>query len=164
MHLALNGINVTVPDAEVSRILLERLQAPAVAASASSSVTPPRVGEYWPGQGGVFVGIKRDEAGGRDYYLIDGRDLDDASHDEQLAAAKAATDEGFTDWDLPTRKEQRLQFANVADKYQQASYWSKEQHASRSNDAWDQNFGNGDQSNWSKSSKLRARLVRRLSI
>ncbi len=32
--------------------------------------TPPALGEYWQGQGGIFVGLGRGRDGGRDYHLI----------------------------------------------------------------------------------------------
>lgn len=36
----------------------------------ASGVTPPRIGEFWQGQGGLYAGIMRGEAGQRDYHLI----------------------------------------------------------------------------------------------
>ena len=43
-------------------------------------------------------------------------------------------------------------------------YWSSTQHASNSASAWSQNFYDGSQLNYGKSSELRARAVRRLAI
>ena len=168
MQLAIKGINVTIPDAEVSRLVLERLQgtAPAVAASVSSTLKPPRIGGAWPEQGGFYAGVVAGEVAGldRDYHLIIGRDLDPASHGDQIAASKACTDCDFTDWDLPYRKEQRIQFCNAQSLFKAESYWSKETHASGSSDAWNQVFGSGSQLDWDKLTELRGRLVRRLSI
>ena len=33
-------------------------------------VVPPAIGQYWEGQGGIYVGMGRGYEGGRDYYLI----------------------------------------------------------------------------------------------
>jgi hypothetical protein len=66
--------------------------------------------------------------------------------------------------DLPTRREQRVLFANVQTEFKQAWYWSGEQHADDSDCAWVQYFGNGNQGNSHKSYEGRARAVRRLII
>lgn len=67
--------------------------------------------------------------------------------------------------ELPTRREQRVLFANVQAEFKQAWYWSGEQHAGHYSDcAWLQNFGNGLQVNYRKSFVGRARAVRRLPI
>jgi hypothetical protein len=39
-------------------------------AASTSVLTPPRIGEYWKGQGGVLVGIGRGYDGAKDHYLI----------------------------------------------------------------------------------------------
>ena len=36
----------------------------------SIQTTPPKIGTYWPGQGGIFVGLGRGHDGGRDFHLI----------------------------------------------------------------------------------------------
>ena len=65
---------------------------------------------------------------------------------------------------LPTRREQALLYSNLQEQFKDAYYWSSEQHASPSDCAWYQNFVNGIQSYDNKSSELRARAVRRLTI
>ena len=66
--------------------------------------------------------------------------------------------------ELPTRREQSLLFANLKEQFEEAYYWSGEQHASDSDYAWYQNFGSGTQYDDRTDSKLRARAVRRLAI
>lgn len=66
--------------------------------------------------------------------------------------------------ELPHRCEQALLFANLRDEFASAWYWSNAQHASYSDVAWCQYFGNGDQVNVRKHTELRARAVRRLTI
>jgi hypothetical protein len=39
-------------------------------AAPASALPPPRIGEYWKGQGGVLVGIGRGYDGAKDHYLI----------------------------------------------------------------------------------------------
>ena len=66
--------------------------------------------------------------------------------------------------ELPTRKEQALLFANAADKFQSAWYWSSEEYAGNADYAWFQYFSFGGQSNTRKSSGFRCRAVRRVAI
>jgi hypothetical protein len=66
--------------------------------------------------------------------------------------------------ELPTRREQALLYANLKEQFQEAWYWSGEQHASNSVCAWRQHFGDGYQHDFFKSFEGRARAVRRLII
>lgn len=66
--------------------------------------------------------------------------------------------------ELPTRREQSLLFANLKSQFEGEWYWSGEQHAAYSSNAWIQRFGGGSQSSSLKSSEARARAVRRLPI
>ena len=65
---------------------------------------------------------------------------------------------------LPTRKEQALLFANVPELFQKEAYWSCEPYAGDESCAWCQTFGNGNQYDYGKDNKLRARAVRRLPL
>jgi len=65
---------------------------------------------------------------------------------------------------LPTRREQSLLFANLKEAFEPTWYWSSEQHASHSDYAWSQYFGNGFQDYHIKSTRMRARAVRRVLI
>jgi len=66
--------------------------------------------------------------------------------------------------ELPTRREQSLLYANLKEQFQEAYYWSGEQHASYAGCAWCQNFSSGSQGNLGINYELRARAVRRLVI
>ena len=66
--------------------------------------------------------------------------------------------------DLPTRREQSLLFANLKEQFEDRWYWSGTQHASDSDYAWCQYFGNGYQYVSRKGDELRARAVRRSVI
>ena len=66
--------------------------------------------------------------------------------------------------DLPTRREQSLLFANLKEQFEDRWYWSGTQHASASDYAWSQYFGNGYQYDFHEGDELRARAVRRSVI
>lgn len=168
MQLAHRGIKLEIADAEVIGLVLERLNsAEAQAVGASTPVTPPRVGEIWPGQGGIYCGTVAGEVAGldRDYYLIAGPEHDrDIAWQPALEWAPTVIVDGLQDFDLPFRKEQRIAYANASRHFKAVSYWSREQHAGDSSTAWGQLFDDGNQYNWLKNSKLRARVFRRLTI
>jgi hypothetical protein len=65
---------------------------------------------------------------------------------------------------LPTRREQALLYSNLKEQFECTYYWSSEEHASDSDYAWCQYFNLGYQTLTTKSSELRARAVRRLTI
>lgn len=81
----------------------------------------------------------------------------------------AATWQEQMDWakeqggDLPNRIEQAMLVDRFKDEFKKEYYWSNTQHAGNSVYAWVQLFGNGGQGNLRKSSKFRARAVRRIS-
>ena len=83
---------------------------------------------------------------------------------ESVTWAKAKEWAAGAAGELPTRREQSLLFANLKERFQPGWHWSSEQHAANSDYAWCQNFTNGLQDYDYKTSKLRARAVRRLII
>ena len=66
--------------------------------------------------------------------------------------------------ELPLQTSAELFQAGNAQAFEKAWYWSSTQHASDSDYAWIQDFGNGYQSNDNKSYQGRARAVRRSPI
>jgi hypothetical protein len=163
MNVTKNGIIITIPDAEIVRMALERINEAKPIGLAR--IAAPQIGQPWEGQGGIYAGIARGRDLAPDYHLIVGPEFDGQT--DWGAAGKWATGlsvDGHSDFALPFRKEQALCFANVPDLFKEEYYWSCEQHASSSNYAWSQNFSNGGQGNWSKDSHVRARAVRRLVI
>ena len=104
--------------------------------------------------------------------IIVGKD-GEPSHHLILLADKPTDDlkwQAATEWakrvggELPTRREQSLLFANLKEQFDNAWYWSSEQHASHSVNAWNQTFCNGLQGYDGKSYEGRARAVRRLPL
>lgn len=65
---------------------------------------------------------------------------------------------------LPSRREQSLLFANLAELFEKAWYWSSEQLAGYPGFAWMQNFIIGSQNYYLKSSQCRAVAVRSLVL
>lgn len=66
--------------------------------------------------------------------------------------------------DLPTRRELSLLFANLRDEFGRAWYWSSEQHETRAQLVWGQNFSSGIQTVYGRPFRGRARAVRRVAI
>lgn len=68
ISLPLGKATLTVPADEAARILIDSFMRPAPPAAAAQLI--PRIGEYWPSQGGVYAGLMRGENGQPDYHLI----------------------------------------------------------------------------------------------
>ena len=107
-----------------------------------------------------YAGIIVGKEGESSYHLIllAGDEQVDSWNDAKKFAKKCGGE-------LPTRREQSLLFANLKDKFQEAWYWSSEEHAQVSDYAWYQGFGSGYQYYWDKyDDGSRARAVRRVII
>jgi len=142
----------------VSRLKL-RVAAQKVAAIAGV----PRIGAEW--QGGIYAGVARGVDGANDHHLIIAQvEPEPLAWPAAKKWAEGLSAGGHNDFSLPTRKEQALLFANVADLFKPTWYWSGEQHASDPEYAWGQGFVHGIQSYYRKGLDLRARAVRRLVI
>lgn len=142
---------------------------PEIAHKASAkpiAATHPRVGEKWPEQGGIYAGEVRGENGAPNYHLILVDQPEPAAMPWQKAMDWAAglKVHGFSDWALPTRREQRLLFVNAREHFQEEWYWSGEQHAAHSDNAWVQDFGDGYQDDDWKDDEYRVLAVRRIVI
>ena len=160
MHLTQNGVTITMDDAEVVCMALDRLNGSAYP-STLRGIAVPRIGENWAGQGGAYAGIGRG-VDGPDFHLIVGPEYDGKQGwNSMMAAAKEIIVDGKGDFTLPTRKEQALAFANVPELFQADYYWSGEKHVSDSACASCQLFGNGNQHYDLTLLKLRARFFRR---
>ncbi|CAN7640446.1 DUF1566 domain-containing protein [Paraburkholderia terricola] len=106
-----------------------------------------------------YAGLILGENGEPDYHVVL---LPGEAEDITWEAAGAwAAERGGL---LPSRREQSLLFANLKSEFQSAYYWSSEQHESNGGWAWYQYFNYGTQHGYGKSSKLRARAVRRLVL
>lgn len=165
MQLELQGVTVTVDEKAITKLLLERLSG-VRATSGLGSIQIPRIGEYWPGQGGIFtgIGIGNDDRG--DVAVITAEsDFDAPTWNAATEKAEAYSADGHRDFSLPWRSEQPLQFANLRARFKPEAYWSREQHREHSGCAWYQYFTNGNQDYGRQSlSYVRACAVRRFPI
>ncbi len=154
---------VQIPATQIVADLLKRLQPNQPASGAS--LTPPAIGESWPGQGGVYAGIVRGGDSERDYHLIVGPNLGERATWQKMKDAAAACEIGdHKDFSLPLRREQSIAFGNVPELFEKAYYWSAEEYAGIPDYAWIQYFTNGNQGYSGKGSGCLARAFRRLPI
>jgi len=109
--------------------------------------------------GEVYAGLILGKDGAPDHHLIViPGEIEKATFAE---AQKWAKKHGG---DLPTRREQRVLFANAKEAFQADWYWSGEPYASDARFAWCQSFNDGYQFSNDVSTHCRARAVRRLII
>jgi hypothetical protein len=108
--------------------------------------------------GGIYAGIMRGAPGAPDYHLVllPGDIEGDYAKAQEFAASAGG--------ELPSRREQRVLFANLKDQFEADWYWSGEQHASDPSGAWSQLFDAGFQYYTRKGLQGRVRVVRRLPI
>ena len=109
--------------------------------------------------GEVYAGLLLGKNGEPDYHLF-----------KMPGEVESVTWQGAVDWaksvggDAPNRRELALLRVNAKEYFEDAAYWSCEQHAASSYCAWCQNFTNGNQYYYSKGDKLRGVAIRRLVI
>lgn len=134
-------------------------------ASPGTPAAVPRIGAVWTGQGGTYAGLCRGVDGKPDYHLfVHAAEQESIKWQAALDWAKGLSADGYTDFALPTRKEQAVLFGNVPELFKPQWYWSCEQHAEYSDWAWLQDFTSGNQYGDRKGDDYRARAVRRLII
>lgn len=162
MQFEHRGITLSIGEDEIQRLLLERLAGhePPVFREA---LRPPVIGTEW--LGGVYAGVVRGIDGQPDCYLIAGPEYDGhLDWPSALAYAKTVKVHGFADFSLPRRSWQAVAFGNIPTLFKPESYWSCEQRALDGVYAWVQDFGDGGQDDWLKSTKLRVRVFRSVPI
>jgi hypothetical protein len=67
--VSIDQIAAALTAEQMAQSLLKKLQTPSTPQQRHTS-TPPKVGEMWPEQGGIYAGVMRGEAGKPDYHLI----------------------------------------------------------------------------------------------
>ena len=109
--------------------------------------------------GEIYVGAIISADGSRNHHLILLPDLaKNLCWKDAIAWAESIGGE------LPDRVESALLFAHVKDQFEPEWYWTREQHAAYSDNAWYQSFNGGFQLSNLKGYQLRARAVRRVLI
>lgn len=86
VHINLGGASPLIVSAMLAAIASGSgpASAPKQPAAAASTLTPPAIGEYWTGQGGVYVGIARGFGDQRDAHLVLAIDPDSKFEERQL--------------------------------------------------------------------------------
>ncbi|HOS86319.1 MAG TPA: hypothetical protein PLT46_04255 [Burkholderiaceae bacterium] len=128
---------------------------------APSEFTPPAIGEEWPAQGGIYVGISRGEDGEPDAHLVLLPDVVDKGM-PWADAVKWAEDLG-NGARLPTRFESALLYANVRDQLD-TDHWHWTGTPDSEGYAWLQDFSYGYQYYSTTSYGGRARAVRLIPL
>lgn len=108
-------------------------------------------------KGETFIGVFSDHQGNPYCAILLPGDNAGAPWQAQLDWAKSVGG------DLPDRVEQAMLLKHLPHLFQKAAYWSNTKHTD-STYAWCQNFDYGSQDDYRKSSKFRARAVRRVYI
>ena len=159
------GAIVTIPVETMTKLWLDRVQRLAAEVSTTTVGAAPRIGAYWPEQGGIYAGIARGKPGEPDHHLIVPEP--ERTSINWMDARKWASElriDGFGDFTLPTRAEQPVLFGNAPELFVKEAYWSDAEHADNAQFAWCQYFGLGTSTIAHKSAELRARAVRRVPI
>jgi hypothetical protein len=110
-------------------------------------------------EGELYAGLILGRQGEPDHHLVllPGR----ASDVSWPAAQEWAAARGGA---LPSRRELALLFANLREEFDRAWYWSSEQHETRAQLVWGQNFASGIQTVYGRPFRGNARAVRRVPI
>ena len=129
------------------------------------AITPPPIGDYWDGQGGIYAGLARGENGQPDYHLVLAmtKPQQKFTWEAAKAFAQRVTVEGHLHFTLPNRTESALLFANLRDKFD-TNYWcwtGTEHSAGR---AFGQSFYSGTQYDYTVTTEAPARFVRRVAL
>jgi len=174
LHIENLTVHVNSGTAALSRAFIDALlrgpevdtgaegEAPAPTATTSQ---PPRIGQYWPGQGGIYGGMARGLDGQDDYPLILAACAPEQEFKWPAAMEHAKTIEadGHKDFNLPTRFEAALLYANLRDQFDtNYVYWTGTQYGEYR--AFIQYFAYGLQTIDGKDCERRCRFVRRMPL
>jgi hypothetical protein len=179
MQVAIENLNITLNQGQssVARAFIEALlrtpdspadgSAPSEpdAGTTTSQTAPPTIGEYWPGQGGIYAGVARGRDGAPDYHLVLCKEATDRDFTWRAALDHAKTIEadGHKDFTVPTRWESALLYANLQDQFD-TDYWHWTSTQFSELRAWNQDFYYGYHYDDDKDYERRVRFVRRSSI
>lgn len=129
------------------------------------TITVPRIGDVWEGQGGHYAGMSRG-SDGKMYHLIRGPQAPGVLKHE--AAAKFAAEQnvdGHADFTLPTRRDLSLLKSTSPEAFRTDDwYWSSERHPGNESSAYAQDFYYGIQDTFSTVTTCYGCAVRRIPI
>ncbi|CUJ58523.1 MAG: DUF1566 domain-containing protein [Achromobacter sp.] len=148
-----------------------------------------KIGQYLPGQGGIYAGDILGDDGVVYGLVVASEDLDGTytwgpddgertastwdglvntndllRHDSAHPAARAAraySADGHADFYLPAKRELQIIAANLPHLFQPKPYWTSTPHGSYT--AWAVNFESGGVTSWLRGNAFRVRPVRRFT-
>lgn len=106
-----------------------------------------------------YAGLILGKDGQDDYHVV--LLPDDAGDVSWTLARSWAGEHGG---ELPNCRELSLLFANLREQFQREWYWSSEQHHTRMQLVWGENFASGIQTAYGRQFRGHARAVRRVAI
>lgn len=109
--------------------------------------------------GEIYAGLILGKDGQQDYHVVL---LPDDAGDVSWTLARSWADEHGGQ--LPSCRELSLLFANLREQFRREWYWSSEQHHSRMQLVWGENFASGIQTAYGRQFRGYARAVRRVAI
>jgi len=157
-----------------------------------NNLIPPKVGQLWPGQGGIYTGVNRNPKTNQVHYTImhpealnspwgkPGKKVANADcywdgaantaamrasgYCEEIIAALDALSQldGHNDYVIASQAQLNLITANVRDMVEPIAHWSSTQYSASY--AWTQGCEGGTQYIISKDGRLAARAVRSILV
>ena len=109
-------------------------------------------------EGEAYAGLILGKGGTPDYHLIL---LGEEASDVSWPIARDWAGERLAE--LPSRRELALLFANLREQFERGWYWSSEQHDTRPQLVWGQNFASGIQTVYGRPFRGHARAIRRIA-
>lgn len=186
LHLTLNFFAPEAPQAAVAQLDAGFTVPLSEVKPVPAGLTPPAIGEYWPGQGGIYAGIRQYPEGlchvifaaqdvGKHAYGEHGTEVEATSRTDgrqntlvltvlngshpAAGAAFGFTCDGHSDFYLPAIAELSHAWANIPEHFEPEWYWSSSQGSA--NSAFTMGFDDGSQGSGDKYYELRVRPVRR---
>ena len=125
-----------------------------------------RIGWDWPEDGGIYAGVARGLNGAADYHVIlcKADQKRDMTWENAMRWAAGLSDEGFTDWRLPTHQEAALLYANLKDQFSDRWYWCSDNYPQDDTCRWVQTFGYGRQADARMTDGCHARAIRTVQV
>jgi len=109
--------------------------------------------------GEIYAGLILGKEGRDDYHVVL---LPDDADDVSWTLARSWA--GAHGGELPNCRELSLLFANLREQFLREWYWSCEQHPTRIQLVWGENFASGIQTAYGRQFRGHARAVRRITI
>jgi len=160
-------VHQAAQQSQIVKAFLDALlaSAPDMPAAGRAALTPPAIGQLWPGQGGIYAGIVRGFDGQTDAHMVRLAELPTEQIDWQATRdwAKTVEADGHRDFAVPTRFQSAILYGNLRELFETSGwYWTTTEYSERT--AWIQYFLNGLQGYDDKSYKARAVAVRLIPI